>query len=72
MHPGDHADERITDPAVEVDGDVAMVWAPYTVTVNGTVDHCGYDHFDLVREQGQWKVLNVTWSASHTGCTAAR
>lgn len=72
LHPGDRADERISDPAVEVDGDVAMVWAPYTVMVNGAVDHCGYDHFDLVRENGQWKVLNVTWSARHTGCTAAR
>lgn len=72
LHPGDRADERISDPAIEVDGDVAMVWAPYTVTVNGAVDHCGYDHFDLVREGGQWKVLNVTWSARHTGCTAPR
>ena len=67
--PGRHR-ETISDPAVEVDGDIAMVWAPYLVTRNGAPDHCGYDHFDLVREGGEWKVLNVTWSQRATGCTA--
>ena len=71
LTPGpDRYRETITDPAIEVDGDVAMVWAPYTVTKNGVLDHCGYDHFDLVREGGAWKVLNVTWSQRTTGCDA--
>jgi len=26
------------------------------------------DHFDLVRENGAWKVQNVTWSSRTTGC----
>lgn len=60
--------ERIFDPAIEIDGDVAYVWARYTVLKNGAVDHCGYDLFDLVREQGSWKILNVTWSQRTTGC----
>ena len=64
----DRYQERISDPAVEVDGDIAMVWAPYTVFKNGAADHCGYDHFDVVRENGSWKVLNVTWSQRTTGC----
>ncbi len=63
--------EEIRDPAIEVDGDVAMVWAPYTVFRNGAPEHCGYDHFDLVREDGRWKVLNVTWSQRTTGCGAS-
>ena len=62
--------ETLGTPAIEVDGDIAMVWAPYTVLKNGAVDHCGYDHFDLVREAGTWKVLNVTWSQRTTGCDA--
>ena len=69
--PGpDRFSEAISDPAVEVDGDIAMVWAPYVARRNGAVSHCGYDHFDLVREDGQWKVLNVTWSQRTTGCPA--
>ena len=63
--------ERISDPAIEIDGDIAMVWAPYAFLVDGKVHHCGIDHFDLVRENGAWKVQNVTWSSRTTGCPAA-
>ena len=72
VKPGtDRLAERLTDAVVEVDGDIAMVWGPYTFTVNGKPHHCGVDHFDLIREQGMWKVLNVTWSQRMTGCPAA-
>lgn len=60
--------ERISSPAVELDGDVAMVWAPFTVSVRGKVESCGYDLFDLVREAGAWKIMNVTFSSRTTGC----
>jgi hypothetical protein len=60
--------ERLIDPAVEIDGDIAMVWSGYVFTMNGKVQHCGVDHFDLVRENGQWKVLNATWSERITNC----
>jgi hypothetical protein len=63
-------EERIANPAIEIDGDVAMVWAPYLFLVDGKVQHCGVDHFDLVRENGTWKVLNVTWSQRTSGCPA--
>ena len=62
--------ESISDPAVEVDGDMAMVWAPFVVRVSGKVSNCGYDHFDLVRESGVWKVMNLTFSSRVTGCPA--
>jgi hypothetical protein len=65
---GDHYSETISDPAIESDGDVAYVWAPFVVRKNGVIDHCGYDLFDVVREDGTWKVLNVTWSQRITGC----
>lgn len=61
-------DERLSDAAVEVDGDIAMVWSPYTFRTDGKLHHCGYDHFDLVREGGSWKIQNLTWSSRTTGC----
>ncbi len=61
-------DESISDPAVEVDGDVAMVWAPAVVRVAGRVSNCGIDHFDLVRNDGVWKIMNLTFSSRMTGC----
>jgi hypothetical protein len=60
------------DPAVEVDGDIAMVWGDFTLSIDGKVATCGVDHFDLVRENGSWKVQNVTWSQRTTGCGAAQ
>lgn len=62
--------QRLVDPAVEIDGDIAMVWSPYVFTVNGRVEHCGSEHFDLVRESGAWKVLNATWSERNINCPA--
>ena len=62
--------ESISDPAIEVDGDVAMVWAPFVVRVGGKVTNCGTDHFDLVRDNGTWKVMNLTFSSRVTGCPA--
>jgi hypothetical protein len=62
--------ESISDPAVEVDGDIAMVWAPFVVRVNGKVANCGFDHFDLVRDNGAWKIMNLTFSSRTTGCPA--
>lgn len=63
-------EERLTDPAIEIDGDIAMVWSPYLFLIDGKVHHCGTDHFDLIRENGAWKVLNVTWSQRANGCPA--
>jgi hypothetical protein len=67
---GGRFDETISDPAIEVDGDAAMVWAPFVVRVGGKVSNCGYDHFDLVRENGAWKVMNLTFSSRTAGCPA--
>lgn len=64
----EHYQEKLLDPAVEIDGDIAMVWSRYVFTIDGKVHHCGVDHFDLVRENGTWKLLNVTWSSRTNGC----
>ena len=68
VKPGEGFQERISDPAIEIDGDVAMVWAPFVVRVGGKVSNCGYDHFDLVRDHGTWKIMNLTFSSRTTGC----
>jgi hypothetical protein len=62
--------ETISDPAVEIDGDAAMIWAPFIVRISGKVYNCGIDHFDLVRENGTWKTMNLTFSSRITGCPA--
>jgi hypothetical protein len=70
VSPAGRFDETISDPAVEIDGDAAMVWAPFVVRIDGKVSNCGFDHFDLVRENGNWKVMNLTFSSRIAGCPA--
>ena len=70
LKPGEGFQESITDPAIEIDGDIAMVWAPFVVRVGGKVSNCGIDHFDLIRENGAWKVMNISFSSRTTGCPA--
>jgi hypothetical protein len=54
-----HIEERIHDPLVRVDHDLAMVWAPFEVLVDGKPDHCGTDLFNLVHTGGKWLIAGI-------------
>jgi hypothetical protein len=54
-----HIEERIHDPLVRIDNDLAVVWAPFDFLVDGKVDHCGTDLFNLVRQNGKWLIASV-------------
>src|SRR6202000_2253128 len=43
-------EERIHDPLVKIDTDLAVVWAPFDFLVDGKVEHYGTDLFNLVRQ----------------------
>jgi hypothetical protein len=62
---------RLGRPSIRVDGDLAMAWTPYVFLRDGRADHCGVNHFDLVREAGAWKIQNVTWTLRKSGCPGA-
>lgn len=61
--------ERIHDPMVRIDNDLAVVWAPFDFLVDGKVDHCGTDLFNLVRVDGRWMIANVADTGKKT-CSA--
>ena len=54
-----HIEERIHDPLVRIDSDLAVVWAPFDFLVEGKVDHCGTDLFNLVRTDGKWLIASI-------------
>ena len=54
-----HIEERIHDPLVRIDHDLAVVWAPFEFLIDGKVDHCGTDLFTLVRKDGKWLIASV-------------
>jgi len=51
--------ERIHDPLIKIDNDLAVVWAPFDFYADGKVDHCGTDLFNLVRTDGKWLIASV-------------
>jgi hypothetical protein len=59
-------EERIHNPLVRVDNDLAVVWAPFDFLVDGKVDHCGTDLFNLVRVDGTWMIASVADTGTKT------
>ena len=60
--------ERLFDPEVRIERDLATVWARYELLVDGKFSHCGVDQFEMVRWDGHWRVYNLTWTNQKTGC----
>lgn len=60
--------ERIWDPVVLVNDQVAMVWAPYDLYQEQEFSHCGIDLFNLIKEDGDWKIANSSWTQQRFGC----
>src|SRR5262245_482344 len=66
---GDVWNERIYDPEVRIDGNVAQVWAYYTFHRNAAFSHCGVDAFMLVKVGNTWKITQLADSRRTEGCT---
>ena len=62
-------EERIHDPLVRIDNDLAVVWAPFDFLVDGKVDHCGTDLFNMVRVDGKWLIASVADTGRKTCST---
>ncbi len=49
-------DERITIEAVHTDGNLASVFTPYSFYFKGKFSHCGANSFQLIKQNGEWKI----------------
>jgi uncharacterized protein YecT (DUF1311 family) len=63
--------ERMWDADVEIDGDMATLWAPYDFHLGERFSHCGTDAFQFVREGGAWKMISITFTRRTAGCEGA-
>jgi Putative lumazine-binding len=52
-------DERIFDPEVRVDDNIATVWVYYEFWRGSDLSHCGIDAFFLVKSASGWRVNQV-------------
>lgn len=53
--------ERMWDPQVRIDGDMAQLWAPYDFYRGQEFSHCGVDAVHLARLGGEWKIGVITY-----------
>lgn len=60
--------ERIFDTEVRIDGDVAQLWAYFTVHIGKVFNRCGTDAMTLVRVDGAWKISHASFTRRTEGC----
>lgn len=61
-------DERLYGTQVQVAGNLATVWAFYTLHAGDRFSHCGYDAFQLVRTTDGWKITQAADTRQREGC----
>jgi hypothetical protein len=61
-------DERLSNVRTMIDGSLASVWADYTFYRGTTLNHCGVDHFLLVKEATAWKIIELADTRRRENC----
>lgn len=69
--PGLLIDERIYDPEVRIDGNLATVWVHYTLYLGDRLSHCGVDAVQLLRLSDGWKMVNLADTMRREDCDPA-
>lgn len=62
------ADERIEFGTIQIDGPLAIVWTPYKFYFDGKFSHCGVNSFQLVQQNGEWKIQYIIDTRRKDGC----
>ncbi|MBK5277760.1 MAG: hypothetical protein JJE09_02745 [Bacteroidia bacterium] len=71
-HP-DEWSEIIWDAKIEIDGNMAQVWAPYAFYVGKKFSHCGVDAFHLFNgPDGGWKIFHLADTRQKEGCNVPK
>lgn len=60
--------EVLHDYVIKVDGDMANAWTPYSFYLNDTFSHCGVNNFQLLKNQGEWKIIYLIDTRRREGC----
>jgi len=61
-------DEQVYDLDIDVDGDMASAWVPYTFYLDGAVLHCGINSIELLRDADGWKVTQLSDTRRTENC----
>lgn len=60
--------EEIHSFEVRAEGDMATVWTPYSLFMNGVLSHCGVNSFQLMKKKGSWKIIYLVDTRKKMNC----
>lgn len=60
--------EPIWDVKIDVDGNLAQVWARYAFYLDKELHHCGVDAFQLYKSSDGWKIFHLTDTRQQEDC----
>ncbi|HET8753212.1 MAG TPA: nuclear transport factor 2 family protein [Salinimicrobium sp.] len=57
--------------SINVDGNMANAWTPYSFYFNGEFSHCGVNNFQLIKKNRQWKIIYLIDTRRKAPCEKA-
>ena len=61
-------DERVANIKINVDGDMATAWVPYSFYLGKKFSHCGVNSFLFIKSKKGWKALSITDTRRNSDC----
>jgi len=60
--------EKLLGFTIKVDAAMANAWTPYEFWVDEQLSHCGVNSFQLMKEEGVWKIIYLVDTRRRVGC----
>ncbi len=64
-------DERLANPVVHVNANLATIWVDYWFFAGERMSHCGVDSIQLVKRDGAWRIFSIVDTRQTEGCPPA-
>jgi ketosteroid isomerase-like protein len=61
-------DERVANIQINIDGDMATAWVPYSFYIGDKFSHCGVNSFQFLRTENGWKAISIVDTRRRTNC----
>jgi ketosteroid isomerase-like protein len=61
-------DERVANIQINVDGEMATAWVPYSFYLGDNFSHCGVNSFQFAKTAEGWKAISIVDTRRRTNC----
>jgi len=65
---GKGLEERIYNPEIRIEDNLAVAWVYYDFRVGGQISHCGVDAYHVVRTADGWRILEIVDTQRREAC----